>query len=52
MKDMLANPLCVSVEDLSKAMCNEEKLANPLCVSVEDLSKAMCMKKSLQTLYV
>ncbi len=46
-EDMLANPLCVIVEDLNKAMCNEEKLANPLCVIVEDLNKAMCNEEKL-----
>ncbi len=35
------------VEDLNKAMCNEEKLANPLCVIVEDLNKAMCNEEKL-----
>ncbi len=35
------------VEDLNKAMCNEEKLANPLCVIVDDLNKAMCNEEKL-----
>ncbi len=46
-EDMLANPLCVSVEDLNKAICNEDMLANPLCVSVEDLNKAICNEDML-----
>ncbi len=35
------------VEDLNKAMCNEEMLANPLCVIVEDLNKAICNEDML-----
>ncbi len=38
---MLANPLCVIVEVLNKAICNEEMLANPLCVIVEVLNNAV-----------
>ncbi len=46
-EDMLANPLCVSVEDLNKAICNEDMLANPLCVSVGVLNKAICNEDML-----
>ncbi len=44
---MLANPLCVIVEVLNKAICNEEMLANPLCVIVEVLNKAICNEEML-----
>ncbi len=49
---MLANPLCVIVEVLNKAICNEEMLANRLCVTAEVLNKAIAMKKCLQHLFV
>ncbi len=38
---MLANPLCVIVEVLNKAICNEEMLANRLCVTAEVLNNAV-----------
>ncbi len=44
---MLANPLCVSVGVLNKAICNEDMLANPLCVSVGVLNKAICNEDML-----
>ncbi len=50
--EMLANPLCVIVEVLNKAICNEEMLANPLCVIVEVLNKAICNEEMLATFYV
>ncbi len=48
-EDMLANPLCVSVEDLNKAICNEDMLANSLCVIVEVLNNAICNEDMLAT---